>query len=229
MTSTPSTQRSTGRRRASNLPREILVHYLRQRAAAAAISLALRLGIGAVTVGGICKQARMSKKTFYENFENVSDCLDYSLAMAFEQILGEIRDAEPTHPWLASIDVAIGSFYAATAAEPALAEFCLVHSYGIPERSAGRDFEAAVELIAARLQGGREAAREELGADYQEPPPRTEDYLARTVVSLAALKLRQGDAPTLVEHRDEMVLLVASGMVGAVEAARLWRELRDLG
>lgn len=226
MVHTSSTQSSPGRRRPSNLPREILVHYLRRRAAAAAISLAPLFGIGRLTVTKICKQARMSKKTFYENFENISDCLDYGLEVAFEQILGETRDAEPAHPWLASVDAAIGSFYAAAVTEPALAEFCLVHSYGIPERSAGHDFEAAVEIIAARLQGGREAARAELGSHYREPPPRTEEYLACAVVSLVVLKLRQGDAATLVEHRDEMVMLVACSLVGAVEAGRLWRELR---
>jgi len=76
----------------SNLPSEIIVVHLRRRAA---ILLTSRLGIGAVTVTSVCRQARMAKKTFYDNFENVSDCLGFGLGMAFEQTLGETRDAEP--------------------------------------------------------------------------------------------------------------------------------------
>jgi len=43
------------------------------------------------------------------------------------------------------------------------------------------------------------------------------------------LKLREGEAAALAEHRHEMTMLVASSYVGAAEAARLWRELQDLG
>jgi AcrR family transcriptional regulator len=209
MTSESSIPGSRGGRRPPQLSRDFIARHTRQRAVDVAVALAVAQGVNRVTVTSICRQAGMSRKTFYDNFENTSACLDHGLGEAFEQTLGETRDAEPKQPWLASLDATIGSFYAATTAAPVLAEFCLVHAFGLPRRSAGRDFEAAVEIIAARLHGGRDAAREELGPNYRDPPPLTEDYLARAVVSLAALKLRQGAAAALAEHRDEMVMLVA--------------------
>ncbi len=208
------------------LSREFVKFHNRRRAVVAVAELASELGIGAVTVGGICELSRMAKVTFYDLFASASDCLHYSFTEAFEGLFAPVREASLTgDSWLAGLDRAVEALFEGAAREPALAELCLVHCFGAATEAEGHDHEAGVGMIAELLAGGREARRARLGRDYSEPPALTEDYLARTTVSLAALKLRQGQGEALPEHRAEIVMLAASAFFGAEEAGRLWGEL----
>jgi hypothetical protein len=105
--------------------------------------------------------------------------------------------------WPAVVDAKVEALYASVAANPLLAELCLVHSYGLLEEAAGHDFEATVDevarmLSAARRQEGRRAV------------PLLEEYLARAIVSLAASRALQGGVDGLAAERPAMVTLVAA-------------------
>jgi AcrR family transcriptional regulator len=206
---------------------DFIQFHRRRRVVVAVAELTSEFGIGAATVGRICKLSRMSRMTFYDLFASASDCLRYSFAEAFEGLFAPVREASLGGDWwLGGLDRALEALFETAAGEPALAELCLVHCFGAAAEAEGHDYEAGVGLIAELLAGGREAGRERLGRDYCEPPALVEDYLARTIVSLAALKLKQGQGKTLPEHRAEMVMLSASAFFGAEEAGRLYRELR---
>jgi hypothetical protein len=51
--------------------------------------------------------------------------------------------------------------------------------------------------------------------------PFAEDYLARVIISLAALKVRQEEAPALSTDTREMALLVGASYLGIDRAAKI--------
>jgi AcrR family transcriptional regulator len=214
-------------RRPPLINREIVLDHRRRRAVMGAARGAHELGIGGVTVKVICADAKMARNTFYDLFSDVAACLRLGFRESFELIdpTPEPGDASEEESWPAETDAAIARLYAAVAAEPLLAELCLVHSFGAPAESAGHDFEAVVGGMEARLRRGRDAAKALLGKGHPDPGPVTDEYLARTIVSLAQLKLMQGDAGSLFEHRAEMSLLVATSYFGPEAGTRLLAEL----
>jgi AcrR family transcriptional regulator len=213
--------------RRPDLPREFVLDQRRQRVLGAVAELAHEVGVGAVTGSGICRLSRIAKNTFYELFDSVSDCRRYCFAEAYAVVVDPVREAsaEP-RSWLAGLSAALAAFYAAIAAEPLLAELCLLHSLGAVEEAQGNDNEAAVAAMVEVLDGGRAAGRAARGMAYREPPALAEDYLARMIVSLAALRVRRGEVAALAEQRSELVILVASPFLGSEQAEQAWRELR---
>lgn len=163
----------------------------------------------------------MARNSFYEVFGGVEDCLRFGAAEGFEAIFAGVREASAAETaWPARLNAGVTSFYAGAAAEPLLAEFCLVHSFGIGGAAPEHGFEAGVVLLAELLADGRQSGGTELPA-----PPTAEEYLARMMISLASLTLRSGAADTLPAHRREMVVLALNTFYGPDGAARVWREL----
>lgn len=216
--------------RRPGLPRAFLEHQRRVRATLGAAEVAHEFGVGAVTVTGICGVTRLAKMSFYGVFANVGECLAFGLAEGFERIFAGVREAADAEgEWPARVEEGIVRFYEAVAAEPLLAELCLVHCFGARVPGGGYDFEAGVALVAELIGGGREAGRDRLGAAYREPAPLAEDCLAGMIVSPAALKLTQERAGELPAAAGEMVFLVLSTFLGPLEAGRAWGELRAEG
>lgn len=197
------------------LPREFLEASRRRRFARAVAEIVHESGVHAVTVTRICRTARSARNTFYDHFENVNDCLRYAVGEGFDHLFAPVRQVEEQDDdWLLEVERAITGFYAATAAEPLLAELLLVHSFAV--QMDDRDFDAGVAAMVTLLAGGREASPAK-GA----PVPLTEDYLARVIISLAVLKLRQGEGETLPSHGREMTLLVGHAYLGIEQTVRI--------
>jgi hypothetical protein len=187
----------------------------------AAAEIAHEFGIGEVTVTGICQLGRMGRDSFYGVFDGIGECLRFAFAEGFERIFAGSRESsEEAGPWPERLNAGLERFYKAVAEEPLLAEFCLVHCFGA-EQSVGHDYEAAVGALVTLLGSGREDGRERRGTAYREPPPLSEEYLARMIVSLAALRLTQGRATELPGERPEMAKMVISTLSGAEEPVEL--------
>lgn len=208
-----------------DLPRSFVEDHRRRRVLGTVAELAHEWGIGEVTATRICQLARMARNTFYDLFPGVSGCLEYAFAEAYEQLFEPVREArEQSGSWLDGVSGAVGAFFTAIAEEPLLAELCLVHSVGAAKEAEGCDYQAAVEEMTEVMRGGREAGRAACGEAYRDPPAETEQFLARAVVSLAAIRVRQeGAAEVLPEHRDELVMLAASAFFGTETAWSMWR------
>ncbi len=199
------------------LPREFLEASRRRRFAGAVAEIVHETGVHAVTVTRICRTARSARSTFYDLFENINDCLRYAVGEGFEHLFAPVREVgEQDDDWLLGVERAITGFYAAVAADPLLAELFLIHSFAVQMDDEGRDFDAGVAAMVTLLAGGREESPAE-----SEPVPLTEDYLARVIISLAVLKLRQGEGETLPSQGREMTLLVGNAYLGIEQAARI--------
>ena len=175
----------------------------------------------------ICRMSQMSRTTFYDLFDGISDCLTYAFGDAYDRLIAPTKKArEDGAPWLEELTRSVGAFYLAAAENPLLAELCLVHSAGAVEEARGHDFEAAVGAIAEVIGDGRETGHDghtEAEHSFRQIDPK--DILARGIVATAALRVRQGKAALLPEHRDEMVMLVVSTLFGTDAMATAQQQL----
>jgi AcrR family transcriptional regulator len=208
---------ATSGNRRPTLSREFLEASRRRRFARAVAEIVHESGVHAVTVTRICRAARSARNTFYDHFRGVNDCLRYAVGEAFEHLFAPVREAGAQDDgWLLEVERAIMAFYAGVVAEPLLAELLLVHSFAVQMDDDDRDFDAGVAAMMTLLARGREE-----DPARAEPVPLTEDYLARVIISLAVLKLRQGKGETLPSHGREMTALVGNAYLGIEQTMRI--------
>lgn len=186
-----------------DLPRDYVVVAQRRRAVDAVAGIAHEFGLAGVTTAAVCRVARMARATYYRIFDGAGDCLRYSFAESYRQVLGPMAEADGDGDWLPQIGLKLQALYASVAANPLLAELCLVHSYGAPEEAAGNDFEAAVdafrqELARARAQDGKHAKT------------LVDEYLARAILSLAASRVLHREVDELAAESRAMTALAAA-------------------
>ncbi len=200
------------------LSREFVATNRRRTFALAAAQVARESGVHGVTVTKLCRQAHAARNTFYDLFANVDDCLRHGIREGFDQLFAPVRRAsdEREGEWLLGVERAIGGLYEAVAGPPDLAELFLVHSFGVPCGAGDPQYETGIVAVERLLVQGREQ-----DATASEPMPLAETYLARVIISMATLKLHQGEAQALPAQTREMTLLVGTTYLGIEQTARI--------
>lgn len=94
------------------------------------------LGAGGMTVGGLVERAKVSKKTFYENFEGLDECVVESLETVHIVVGAEIAEvaaaADPAVPF-SKLRAMILELAAAAAEEPVVATAIVASGFGLAE------------------------------------------------------------------------------------------------
>ena len=145
-----------------------------------------------MTITDITKQARVSRRVFYENFEGKEECF----LAAFEVVVAHIRElarrrSRRARDWPQQAIAAARAVLAFLAAEPDLARLCLVES------------QAAGPAVAARFHDAVHAAFRlwSRAAPSAPPtascPPTTEESTIGALVMLASRKVAAGEAAQL--------------------------------
>jgi AcrR family transcriptional regulator len=200
--------------------REQVAHHQRERLIAALAAAVAEQGYAAVTLADITRQARVSRRVFYANFESKEDCF----LAAFEALVAHLRElvaaaAAPLEGWPAQALAAARAALDFLASEPDLARLCLVESRAAGPAVAARFSEAAAELAPLLARG-----RDERAADERPLPESTEDSTIGSLVSLAQRKVAAGEAERLADLLPDCAELVLLPYLGPVEASRLARE-----
>ncbi len=137
-----------------------VVEIQRSRLLAAAVAAVDELGYSDTTVTHITNRARVSRRTFYELFENREECL---IAM-FEHMLG-LLGAELVAAgldglsWRERVRGGLLAILSLFDREPALARVCVVQSLRGDERVLERRTEVLAQLTEIVDEGRRESAR----------------------------------------------------------------------
>jgi AcrR family transcriptional regulator len=200
--------------------REQVAHHQRERLIAALAAAVAAKGYAAVTLADITREAKVSRRVFYENFESKEECF----LAAFEVVVGHLRElaaaaAEPEDGWPAQAIAATGAALTFLAAEPDLARLCLVESRAAGPAVAAR-FDAAVGEIAAPLRLGRA----ERPPTERPLPDSTEHAVIGSLVSLVQRKVAAGEAERLEDLLPDCAEFVLSPYLGPAKAFRLSRE-----
>jgi AcrR family transcriptional regulator len=199
--------------------REQVAHHQRERLIAGLATAVAEKGYAAVTLADITREARVSRRVFYENFESKEQCF----LAAFDVVVAHLRElvteaAEPVPDWPHRALAAVRAVLAFLASEPELARLCVVESRSAGPAVAARFNEAVAELapLLARGRAERDAGRP--------LPDSTEDSVLGSIVSQVFRKVAAGEAERLGELVGECAEFVLAPYLGSAEAARLVRE-----
>jgi AcrR family transcriptional regulator/DNA-binding MarR family transcriptional regulator len=170
------------------LPREHVGEIQRLRILAAMAEVASERGAGAVTVAHVVARAGVSRRTFYDLFEDREECF----LAAFELALARAgRDVLPVWRarggWKDRIRNALAALLVFLEEEPALARLCVVQALAAGPQALARRAEVLCTLTDAIDEGRREARR------GSEPPPLTADGVIGGVLSVIHTRLLQDD------------------------------------
>ncbi len=205
----PTEHRQAGARgsRSGERPgKERVARFQQMRITTAMTEVATAGGVANVTVGHVTSHAGVSRRTFYELFDDKEDCflaaLEEALARARGYVLAVYR---PADVWRVRIRAALTAFLSFLDDEPAMGRLLLVEALGAGPRVLERR-AVVLEQVGRILDGGRGAVRGSAAAvaATREPTAAT----AREPVAAAAAAITTPSASSLT----------AEGVVGAVHS-----------
>jgi AcrR family transcriptional regulator len=199
--------------------REQVAHHQRERLIAGLASAVAAKGYGAVTLGDITREARVSRRVFYENFDGKEQCFLAAFEVVVDHLRELISDAveqipDWPHQAIAATRAALRFF----AAEPDLARLCLVESRGAGPAVAARFNEAVGEIVPSLRRG-----RAERPTGERPLPDSTEETTIGSVVSLAYRQVVAGETEQLEDLLPDCAEFVLAPYLGHAEASRLAR------
>jgi AcrR family transcriptional regulator len=204
------------RQRLGEAPRARVIEIQRSRLLAAAAGVVDERGYAHTTVAHITERARVSRRTFYDLFDDREDCL---LAV-FEDAVGLVRGealaaAGAAGPdWRARVRAGMWAILSFLDREPVLARVCVVQTL----RSGTRPLERREELLAqlARVldEGRGESARG--GAC----PPLTAEGLVGAVSTIVYGRLCRGEREPLTGLFGELMEMIVLPYLGPAAARR---------
>jgi AcrR family transcriptional regulator len=128
----------------------------RSRLLAAAVGAVEQWGYHGASVAHITTRARVSRRTFYELFENREDCLLAALEGTVEQIAAEVRAAGLDGvSWSERVRGGLWVILCFFDREPALARLCVVESQRAGDRKVFDARRRTLDRLASVLDEGR--------------------------------------------------------------------------
>jgi len=199
--------------------REQVAHHQRERLIAGLASAVAEKGYAAVTLTDITREAKVSRRVFYENFEGKEECF----LAAFDVVVAHLRElvgeaVEPIPDWPGRAIAATRAVLTFLASEPDLARLCLVES-----RSAGPAVSARFNEAVGQLRPLLSQGRAERGGG-RPLPDSTEDSILGSLVSLAFRKVAGGEAEQVEDLLPECAEFVLAPYLGPDEASQLVHE-----
>ena len=183
--------------RASEFPRRPLIseEFLRlqrrDRIVRSVAECAHGEGLAGLTVSRLVERGHMARRTFYDHFASRQEAVDYACKRAGQRLteaIGTVR--ESPNQAEAAIDALLG----AVAADPLLAELCLVHSPGAAPDDPGRYVQPLVGRLSRPLGEGTHG-----------------ELAALAILFAVRMLLIRGQAGGLSEFRDGLVVLAGGG------------------
>jgi AcrR family transcriptional regulator len=177
----------------SRPPREgaHVVEMQRRRLLTAVVELAYEHRTGGLTVAIICDRARVSRKTFYDLFEDREECLlstfEDGVAQATAAVIGAVASEAhaqsahripKAHDWIERVRVGLGALLGFLDREPGIARLLIVDALGAGEQTLRVRQLAIAQLIAIVDEG-----RDERGLTRQ-PPPLTAEGIVGAVFAV---------------------------------------------
>jgi AcrR family transcriptional regulator len=186
----------------------------RSRLLAAAVSVVDELGYSDITVTHITQRARVSRRTFYELFENREDCMAAMFEYTLEQVGAEVAAAGLDGlPWRERVRRALWAILCFLDREPMLARVCVVQSLRGDQRVLERRTEVLAELARVVDEGRGESARGESLA------PLTAEGLVGAAHSIVYARLLKSEREPLAGLLGDLMAMVVLPYLGP-EAAR---------
>lgn len=187
----------------------------RARLLGAAVATVEELGYAGATVAHITSRARISRRTFYDQFRNREDCLLAVLEDTVARIGADLDAAGLQElPWRERVRTGLWSILCFLEREPALARMCVVQS-----ACGSRRVLVYREEVLARLARVVDDGRLE-GRHGSECPASTAPALVGAGTSMLYTRLLRGEREPLTGLLGELMGLLVLPYLGAGAARR---------
>jgi AcrR family transcriptional regulator len=121
------------------LPRAFVVSNQRERILDAVLQAASRGGYAAMRIEDVIAIAGVSRRTFYDHFANKEEAFLASYDLVLEQLLTGVATAFASgESWTSRVRRGLGAFLNLLAAEPVLAQVCVVEALAAGPRALER-------------------------------------------------------------------------------------------
>jgi AcrR family transcriptional regulator len=163
----------------------------RQRILAGMAEVTAERGVGQVTVAHIVARSGVSRRTFYELFEDREECLLATLELAVQRASGAVLPAyAAARGWRERMRAGLTALLGFFDEEPALARLCVVESLGAGPRA----LELRTNVVHALIDAVDEG-REEVRAGRQPPPLTAEGAVGAVLAVIHARLLGEAGDP----------------------------------
>ncbi|HWX44882.1 MAG TPA: TetR/AcrR family transcriptional regulator [Solirubrobacteraceae bacterium] len=192
-----------------------IVEIQRSRLLAGAVDAIEEFGYAQTTVAQITSRARVSRRTFYELFENREACLAELIENVLAMIEDELANAGLEDlRWRERVRGGLWAILAFFDRETALARVCVVHSqHGGPGVLARRD-EIVARLADVLDQGRSESSR------ASDCTPLTAEGLVGAAFGIVYARLVRGERRPLTELTCELMGMIVLPYLGPAVARR---------
>ncbi len=199
-----------------------VIEMQRRRLLCATAELAYEQGVQALTVATICERAGLSRKTFYDIFDEREDCLYAAFEDAVAQATRAVEQASVgERSWLGRIRTDLGALLSFFDREPGLARLLVVEALSSGERTLEARASVLARVIAIVDEGRMEAKAN------REPPPLTAEGVVGAVFSviharmLERPRLGAGDAKfRMGELYGALMAMIVQPYLGAAAARK---------
>jgi AcrR family transcriptional regulator len=185
----------------------------RSRILGAMVDIVSEQGYTETKLIDVIEAAGVSRKTFYEMFDDKEDCYLAAYNMWLRLLLRMTTDAfeaKPSDPWADRLRVGLGAFLHYIADFPKPARFCLVDVLAAGSRALARR-DAAIRQFTHFLDAGRAEAD-------LDPPGLTALTLVGGVNELLYTEILHGATAQLPERLPELMFLLTLPYLGSERA-----------
>jgi AcrR family transcriptional regulator len=172
-------------------------------------------GLENASVGRVCKRVGVSRRTFYDLFDDREACFLAVLDSTVERLSRSVRPVyEGEGRWRERIRGALAVVFDFFEEQPALARVCVVEAFkagpAVMERRRG-----LLEALAAAVDEGRGEAKARI-----DPPPLTAQSTVGGAVSVVYARMLAGDTRPLSELLNPVMSMIVHPYLGPVAARR---------
>jgi AcrR family transcriptional regulator len=193
-----------------------MLEIQRARIVAATVEVVSRRGIGSASVSQVVARSGVSRRTFYEIFDDHEDCLLAAFDDAVERIATVVVPAyRQSVAWRGRVRAALAALLEMLHRERSLGRFVIVETLGAGPRVLERRGRVLARVAVALDEGRGEIRR---GGDG--PPPLTAEGLIGGALSLIHARLVQGDEGPLVDLLNPLMSMIVLPYLGAAAARR---------
>jgi AcrR family transcriptional regulator/DNA-binding MarR family transcriptional regulator len=167
----------------------------------AAARIVGEVGYGGMSVARITSRAGVSRRTFYEQFEDREDCFLALFEEALERASGVAREAagaaDVGDGWHERVRAGLFALLVLVEGEPAIGSLLIVDALAVGPRVLERRARA-LEMLKAVIDGGRVEAKRARGVP--KPPPLTAEGVLGAVLSVIHARLLERAAGSSIEN-----------------------------
>ncbi len=193
----------------------------RRRLLTATTELVYERRMGHMTVATVCDRARVSRKTFYDLFERMDDCLQEAFGDGAEQARAAVvRAAADKHEWRERMRAGLGGLLCFLDREPGIGRLLVVDGLAAGEQT----LQARAALLGEAISFVDEGRNEVKGT--RQLPPLTAEGIVGAVCSIVHARMvagtpgREDKQRPLVELTGALMAMIVQPYLGGAAAQK---------